>query len=151
KSGYEVDIRITWPDRTRNRVRLKSPFSGHEASKRWGRECEMEIVGRGKAGFSKETKLTESESAPSDASATAKKAIPTVAEFQTRWIEGYAEANRQKPSGIDAKKRILRLHVVPFLGSKRLDEIRSEDVQGLKSRLAHKSPKTVNNVLCVLG
>jgi hypothetical protein len=64
---------------------------------------------------------------------------------------GYAKANQQKPSDIDTKKRILRLHVVPFFGSKRLDEIRSEDVQGLKSRLAHRSPKTVSNVLSVLA
>ncbi len=45
----------------------------------------------------------------------------------------------------------LRVHLVPFLGSKRLDAIRNEDVQRLKTQLRSKAPKTVNNVLTVLS
>ncbi|MFT3773028.1 MAG: tyrosine-type recombinase/integrase [Minicystis sp.] len=154
KSGFEIDIRITWPEGGRYRARLKSPVSGHEASKRWGLAREKEIIRNGKAAVESEAKETAPKrAAPSNdvRPAATREAVPTLAEFWPRWIEGYAEANRQKPSGIDAKKRILRLHLVPFLGSKRLDEIRAEDVQGIKSRLAKKSAKTVNNVLCVLG
>ncbi len=148
QSGFEIDIRITWPEGGKYRVRLKSPVSGHEASRRWGIAREVDILRKGKAAVESEAKV---ESARVGNSTTLKTAIPTIAEFETRFIEGYAEANRQKPSGIDAKKRILKLHLVPFLGTKRLDEIKSEDVQGIKSRLAKKSAKTVNNVLCVLG
>jgi integrase len=43
------------------------------------------------------------------------------------------------------------VHLVPRLGAKRLDAISSEDVQRLKSHLRDKAPKTVNNVLTVLG
>ena len=39
-------------------------------------------------------------------------------------------ANRQKPSGIAAKETILRVHLVPLLGDKRLDAITSEGVSG---------------------
>ena len=46
---------------------------------------------------------------------------------------------------------ILRVHLVPFLGAKRLDAIRSEDVQRLKRGLQTEAPKTVNNVLTVLS
>ncbi len=43
------------------------------------------------------------------------------------------------------------MHLVPALGDKRLDAIKNEEVQRLKSRLSAKSPKTVNNVLAVLS
>jgi integrase len=44
-----------------------------------------------------------------------------------------------------------RVHVLPALGSKRLDAITNEDVQRLKVRLERKAAKTVNNVLTVLN
>jgi len=46
---------------------------------------------------------------------------------------------------------ILRVHLIPALGHKRLDAITSEDVQRLKRNLEAKSPKTVNNTLTVLN
>ncbi|MEP7308913.1 MAG: tyrosine-type recombinase/integrase [Acidobacteriota bacterium] len=52
---------------------------------------------------------------------------------------------------IAGKECILRVHLVPLLGIKRLSAITSEDVQRLKSHLHDKAPKTVNNVLTVLN
>ena len=72
-------------------------------------------------------------------------------EFAPRFLEGYAVANQQKPSGIAGKESVLRAHLVPLLGGKRLDQITTEDVQRLKSSLAKKAGKTVNNVLTVLN
>ena len=46
---------------------------------------------------------------------------------------------------------ILRLYLIPAFGRKRLDAIKSEDVQRLKAQLEVKSPKTVNNILAVLS
>lgn len=60
-------------------------------------------------------------------------------------------ANRQKPSGIAATDSILRVHLVPLLGSRRLDAISNEHVQNVKRQLADRAPKTVNNVLTVLS
>jgi integrase len=77
--------------------------------------------------------------------------VPTLKEFWPRFIEGYAHANRQKPSGIAAKETIGKMHLIPQLGSKRLDTITTEDVQHLKRHLHDRSPKTVNNVLVVLS
>src|SRR5947207_11062926 len=59
--------------------------------------------------------------------------------------------NRHKPSGIAAKETILNVHLVPLLGTKKLDAITNEDVQRLKNHLKEKAPKTVNNVLTVLS
>src|SRR5207247_8904292 len=69
----------------------------------------------------------------------------------TRYRDGYARANRQKPSVIAAKETILNVHLVPLLGTKRLDAITSEEVQRLKNKLRDRAPKTVNNVLTVLN
>jgi integrase len=66
-------------------------------------------------------------------------------------MDGHARANRQKPSGIAAKEMILRVHLLPALGHKRIDSIKSEDVQRLKRSLEAKAPKTVNNILAVLS
>ncbi|AMY11933.1 hypothetical protein LuPra_05203 [Luteitalea pratensis] len=56
---------------------------------------------------------------------------------------------RIKPSGIAHKELVLKNHLLPMLGAKRLDAITDEDVQQLKYRLRHRKPRTVNNVLTV--
>jgi integrase len=66
-------------------------------------------------------------------------------------MDGHARANRQKPSGIAAKETILKVHLVPLLGDKKLDEITTEDVQRLKHALKERAPKTINNVLATLN
>jgi integrase len=63
----------------------------------------------------------------------------------------YGKANRQKASTQYAREHVLRKHIVPFLGTKRLDEITELDVQAIKARLKDKKPKTVNNVLATLS
>jgi len=79
------------------------------------------------------------------------KEVPTLKEFAPRFVDGHARANRQKPSGIAAKEMIIRVHLNPMLGHKRLDTIKTEDIQRLKAGLSHRSAKTVNNVLTVLN
>jgi integrase len=77
--------------------------------------------------------------------------VPTLETFAPRFIDGHARANRQKPSGIAATESIVKWHLLPALGAKRLDAITNEQVQKLKLALAHRAPKTVNNVLTVLS
>jgi hypothetical protein len=77
--------------------------------------------------------------------------IPTLKEFALRFLDGYAKANRLKPSGIASKETVLRVHLTRAFGDKRLDEISTEDVQRLKAALTERAPKTVNNVLAVLS
>ena len=66
-------------------------------------------------------------------------------------MDGYARANRHKPSSIASKEMIIRVHLNPRLGSRRLDAITNEHVQRLKRALGAKAAKTVNNVLTVLN
>ena len=129
---WEVDIRVELPDGTMKRERRKAPMLGKSDALRWGQAREREILRRDPMKHQKEV-------------------VPTLAEFAPRFLSGYAEANRQKPSGIAAKRTIIDIHLVPHLGWKRLDEIGNEDVQQLKNRLKDRAPKTVNNVLSVLN
>ncbi len=131
RGGWEVDILALLPDGTRIRERRRAPGSSRSAALRWGQARERELVVHG---------LPQP-----------KKEVPTLQEFVPRFLDGYARANRQKPSGIAAKETALRVHVVPALGTKTLDAISNEDVQRLKAQLAHKAPKTVNNTLTVLN
>jgi len=129
--AWEIDIRVEFPDGTVKRERKKAPVASRSAARRWGEAREREILFSGPPAQRKE--------------------VPTLEEFASRFISGYAEANRQKPSGIAAKRTILDRHLVPQLGSRRLCDIGNEDVQQLKSSLNDRAPKTVNNVLSVLN
>jgi integrase len=131
RGGWEVDVQALLPDGTKIRERRRAPVSSRTAAVRWGEARERELVKRGPA--------------------TRRKEVPTLQGFVSRFLDGYARANRQKPSGIAAKETALRIHLVPAMGSKRLDSITNEDVQQFKASLADKTPKTVNNLLTVLN
>ena len=77
--------------------------------------------------------------------------VPTLAELKERFVTEHLVAERRKPSSIDAVESIYREHLAPDLGAKSFNEITDSDVQALKSKLASKSPKTVNNVVATLG
>jgi len=134
--GFEVDIRFTYPDGTPFRRRIKAPVESKSAARRWGEASEAVFL---RAPSSLERPHTET------------KEVPTLRQFGPRFVDNYARANRQKASTIAAKESILKAHLYPRLGDKRLDAIDDEDVQALKSSLAKRSKKTVNNVLAVLG
>ena len=137
RGGWEVDIRVVAPDGMREiRERKRAPTSSRSAAVRWAE-------GRERVLFERLMKPPQDNAPP--------KEVPTLREFASRFLDGHARANRQKPSGIAAKEMILRVHLVPALGHKRLDAITSEDVQHLKGRLSTKAAKTVNNILTVLN
>jgi integrase len=136
RGGWEVDIHVVTPDGKRSlRERRRATMSARSAVVRWAEGRERVLFDR----------------LVNPALDTAKKEVPTLQAFAPRFIESHATANRQKPSGIASKKAILRLYLIPMFGRRRLDAIKSEDVQRLKAHLEVKSPKTVNNVLAVLS
>jgi integrase len=136
RTGWEVDIRIELPDGTEHRRRLRSPLSSKSASQHWGEERD---------------RIWYEELKSRKANPRQEKEVPTLKEFAPRFVDGHARANRHKPSGINGILSILKWHLVPELGSRRLDAITSEQVERLKLALTNRSPKTVNNVLTVLN
>lgn len=129
--GWQVEV-VGWqPDGTRYRERRRLRIGSKSAAVRWGQDRERRLLQLGPPQPQKE--------------------VPTLREFAPRFVDGHARANRQKPSGIAAKEVLLRVHLVPMLGHKRLDTISNEDVQRLKRRMDTKAAKTVNNALAVLS
>ena len=129
--GWHVDVVVRLADGSRFRERTRPSISSKCAALHWGEDRERHLLQHGPP--------------------QPKKEVPTLDQFASRFIEGHARANRQKPSGIAAKEMIVRVHLSPALGSKPLDTIINEDVQRLKYRLLNKAPKTVNNILTVLS
>jgi integrase len=130
REGWEVDIRAMLPDGTKFRERVKAPVSSRSDALRWGRAREAFLLQNG--GKPKETASPE---------------VPTLGVFWPRFMEGYAEANKEKPNHLATRKRIWRKHLEPAFGAMRLDAISDEAVQRFKGRLAKLSNKSINNVL----
>jgi integrase len=129
--GWHVDVRLRLPNGERHRERWVITSQSKSAAKRSGEDRERHLLTHGKPQPLKE--------------------VETLEQFAPKFLDGYARANRQKPSGIASKETIIRVHLVPLLGPKRLDAITNEVVQGVKHALRERSPKTVNNVLTVLN
>ncbi|MCK4413979.1 MAG: site-specific integrase [Candidatus Eisenbacteria sp.] len=135
RGGWEYDIRTRAPNGEKIRERRKSPVASRSGSLRWAQDRERELLIRASA-------------APN--SETPRPPVPTLKEFYPRFLREYPEAERHKPSGIAAKRTILKVHLVPLLGSMPLDQIGPAAVQKVKVALKDRKPKTVNNVLSVL-
>lgn len=129
--GWHVDVRFMLPNGRPFRQRTRMDTTSKSAALRWGQARERHLLLEGVPQRRKE--------------------VPTLEQFAGRFIENYARANQQKPSGIAAKETILKVHLMPWAGTKRLDQITNADVQHLKGHLHDRAPKTVNNVLTVLN
>jgi integrase len=138
RGGWEVDIRTVLPDGTNLRERRKAPVGSKSGAKRWGERRESELI--------LEQRETKAEEPPKPG-----REVPTLADFAPRFLDGYARANRQKPSTISSKESILRVHLVPLLGTTKLDAITNEDVQNVKNHLHDRAATTVNTVLTTLS
>jgi len=132
REGFQVLISLRLPDGTRKRERVQSPVATRTASLRWGEQREALLL-RG------------------DAKKEARTEAPTLDAFWPKFMEGYARANKEKPSNLDARERLYRLHIQPVLGHLTLDAIDDMKVQMVKGRMGAQSPKSVNNVLTIVS
>ena len=129
--GWEADITIRLPDGSQYRERKRAARFSKSAAQRWAQDRERYLLQHGPPMANRE--------------------VATLEAFAPRFVDGHARANRHKPSGIASIESILKWHLVPTLGPKRLDAITNEQVQRLKLALSERAPKTVNNVLTVLS
>jgi hypothetical protein len=104
--GWEVDIRILLPDGTDIRDRRKAPVTSMSAAQKWGEARERVLLVNGKP-----------RPVPKEVQQT-----PILQEFATRFLDGYAKANRLKPSGIAAIPRLQRLHRRRIVAGRRRNE-----------------------------
>jgi integrase len=57
--------------------------------------------------------------------------VPTVGEYLTAWVEGLRTGRARRPSTWRRYESVVRLHLVPFLGARRLDRLSTGDVVDL--------------------
>lgn len=128
REHWIVDIVFSHSDGRVERVRKVSPVQTRKGSEEYERQTRAALL----------------------AGAYNKKEVPTLATFAKEFLKIYAEANN-KPSEIASKERFLQKHLLPALGSKRLDEITVQDIERYKAAkgVSH-NPKSVNNHLGVL-
>jgi len=89
----QVDIRVRLPDGTRYRERLKAPVQSKSAARRWAEERERYLALNGPK--------------------QPKKEVPTLEDFESRFISEHVEANQLKPSTAASYKSRLKLHIRP--------------------------------------
>ncbi len=131
KEAWWVDFRFE-----RERVRKKSPVD----TKRGAEEYERLLRDR----------LLRGE--PLDGSAPAgEEEAQNAGIYFDEWLDTYA-LTENKPSEYDSKKTIIRLHLGPFFGKLRLDQIDEERIARFKAAQIKKGlkAKSVNNHLTVL-
>ena len=130
---WMVDIRWRGPDGRRMRKRVISPIQTRNGAQEYERELLRELALSG---------FKEPEPA---------KEIPTLSVWSRDFLDVYAATNN-KPSEVDSKESIMRVHLLPVLGELRLNQIKKQDIERYKARKLNegKSRKTINNHLTVL-
>ena len=113
--GWEADITIRLPDGSQYRERKRAARFSKSSAQRWAQDRERYLLQHGPPAATRE--------------------VPTLETFAPRFVDGHARANRHKPSGIASIESILKWHLVPTLGARRLDAITNEQVQQLKLAL----------------
>jgi integrase len=76
---------------------------------------------------------------------------PLFTDFVVHWMDAYVLVNN-KPSEQRSKHRIVTGHLIPYFGKKRLDQIKTIDIEEFKAKELKRgvSAKTVNNRLATL-
>lgn len=137
REAWMIDVTVTLKDGRTERVRRVAPIQNKRAAERYEFELRQELIEGQAPRQEEESKKTE----PS----------PTLAEFCRPFLDVYALTNN-KPSGVEAKRIICNSHLVPALGSRRLDQIGVQEIEAFKAEKLKDgyAPKTVNNFLAVL-
>lgn len=132
-SGWEYDIRMVLPNGERFEERKKSPLTSKSATQRYAEERANHAIRESVA------------PAP-----VVKKEVPTVAEFEEKFVT-YSKTNN-KPSTVYAKEWMLRVHLLPFFGSMRLDQVGPAEIEAYKAQKLGKRQdrKSINNHLTAL-
>ncbi len=144
--GWEVDIVVCTPNGEKIRRRLKSPLDSKSESRRWGLERARYLALHGDP--------KEQGHQPK------KKEVPKLADFVEEYLDAHAIA--VKPSTLKATKKVINVHLLPWLGKYRLDQLDARTVDGYTAEALKRpcplakrgrttlSPKSVSNHLEIL-
>jgi integrase len=132
-SGWEYHIKLVLPTGGFFEERKKSPVNGKANTQRYAEERAAHEV--------------RASVAPQP---TASKEVLTVSGFQEHFMT-FSKTNN-KPSTVSAKEGLLRIHLLPFFGSMKLDAIGPAEVEGYKATKLDEDfeKKSINNHLTAL-
>jgi len=137
KTKLYVDVTYNYPDGTTTRFRRPAPVQTRRAAERYEREVIAHLASK---------KTAEEE-------VNKKKEELLFRKFAKTFLKDYAATNNKK-STVQSKKMILRLHLTPFFGAKKLGQIKARDVERYKALKYEDgkglSKKTINEHLSVL-
>jgi integrase len=126
-----IDICFTHADGRTERIRKIAPRQTRRAAEAYERQVRQQLL---------DGTYGHEESLP----------VPTINAFSEEFLD-HAKANN-KPSTIAHKEMVVRKHIKPLFGKKRLDQIGIREAEQFKILKTNQklSPKTVNNLLSVL-
>lgn len=133
RTYWQYDFRVELPDGTVYRERRKARGASTEAAARQVGMRRLEEVLRQGPKAKRQVHT-----------------MPTVAEFAEEWLELCA-AERQRPSTLENKRCALKNHILPILGTIRLDAVNDRAIARFKRERQHLSASTVNNSLKFIG
>jgi integrase len=141
---------VTTPDGTKLRIfgtpGAVAPYQDLAPTKIGALEAEQRAIRAMFAAAAKPATLPEKE--------VPRKEVPTFAEwFNGRFWTEWVIARRNKPSEVESKLSIFRVHLEPEFGDMTLDEIDVPAISRFRAKLigAGKSDKRINNILAVLS
>ncbi len=127
---------VHYPDGTRERISGSAP--NHINTKAAAQQAMLDHIER----------CLHPERVPS------RKAYPTFTEwFDGRFWTEWVVSRKNKPSEVESKKSIMKIHLKPEFGEMGIDEIDVSAIARFRARLIgeKKSDKTINNILAVLS
>jgi integrase len=144
--GWFFRTTVKTPDGTKLRLYgtpgIPGPYQDLAATKIGAQEAEQRAIKHAFAG------------ATGAATPPDKKEVPTFAEwFNGRFWTEWVIARRNKPSEVESKRSIFKVHLESAFGSMALDEIDVPAISRFRAKLieAGKSDKRINNILAVLS
>lgn len=131
--AWFVDIVFEHANGRVERIRKKSPIQTRRGAEQYEREVRQALLS---GTYNKQEE---------------KKRVPVLVDFAKQYLT-YAKVNN-KPSTYDAKLRIMERHLIPAFGRLPLDRIGAYEVEAFKAAKLESgiTPKTINNILTVLG
>lgn len=132
--AWLVDVQVVGRSGRVRRIQRVSPINSRRAAEKFEHELREQLLNG-----------TDDEPVPTA------QAVPTFAHFAERFMATYAPANN-KASEVEAKKGILRVHLLPAFGACAIDRIGVAEVEEYKARKleSRMARKSINNQLTVL-
>ncbi|HMJ15032.1 MAG TPA: tyrosine-type recombinase/integrase [Polyangiaceae bacterium] len=132
REAWVVDVQAVGKDGLLRRAQRVCPIQTRRAAEKFEHALRVELL-------NKDLKTPDPEE------------IPLFSDFADRFVETYAVTNN-KLSEVKAKRKILRVHLVPEFGNLKLDAIGPPEIEVYKAKKikAGFARKTINNHLTVL-